>query len=149
MNSPMDLGFAEGLGLHITLFLFSSPSCNHGRGEVCEGVRFKSETCMTIAWALRINGYLVHSCVLHHGSPSSAIRTVDATEHLVACRIWVWPNYIKCRISGPRMVTYTVEYARELETLRGTHGVLLVAGMSGEMLANVFFDCERSGTSVQ
>jgi hypothetical protein len=47
------------------------------------------------------------------------------------------------------MVIYTVEYARELETLRGTHGVLLVAGMSGEMLANVFFDCERSGTSVQ
>ena len=47
------------------------------------------------------------------------------------------------------MVTCTVEYALELATLRGTHGVLLVAGMSGEMLANMFFVCDRSGTSVQ
>ena len=42
----MDLGFAEGLGLHVTLFLFSSPSCSRGRGEVRESVGFKSETCV-------------------------------------------------------------------------------------------------------
>jgi hypothetical protein len=47
------------------------------------------------------------------------------------------------------MGAYTVEYALELATLRGTHSVLLVAGVSREMLANVFFVCGRSGTSVQ
>jgi hypothetical protein len=47
------------------------------------------------------------------------------------------------------MAAYTVEYALEIETLRGTHSVLLVAGVSGEMLANVFFVCDRSGTNVQ
>ena len=47
------------------------------------------------------------------------------------------------------MVRCTEEYTLELATFRGTHGVLLVTGMSGEMLANVFFVFDRSGTSVQ
>jgi hypothetical protein len=47
------------------------------------------------------------------------------------------------------MLTCAVEHALELVTLRGTNGVLLVASMSGEMLANLFFVYDRSCSSVQ
>jgi hypothetical protein len=52
-------------------------------------------------------------------------------------------------MSEPRTVTCTVEYALELATFRGTNGVLLVAGMKGEMSTNLCFVYDTSGTSVQ
>ena len=51
-------------------------------------------------------------------------------------------------MSEPRTVTCTVEYALELATFRGTNGVLLVAGMNGEMSTNLCYE-DTSGTSVQ
>ena len=67
----MDLGFAEGLGLHVTLFLFSSRLVAVGEVKSVRALDSSLRHVWTIAWALRKYGYLVHSCVLHHRSPSS------------------------------------------------------------------------------
>jgi hypothetical protein len=46
VDLPMDLGFTVGLGLSVTISLFSSPSCSRRRGKVRESVGFKSGTCV-------------------------------------------------------------------------------------------------------
>jgi hypothetical protein len=64
MNFPMDLGSTVGLGLSVTIFLFSSPSCSRRRGKVRESVGFKSGTCVDDSMgAAKIRAFCPFPCL--------------------------------------------------------------------------------------
>jgi len=70
VKSPMVLGLAEGATLRVTLFPFHLCLVAVVEVKYVRAVDSSLRHVWTIAWALRNYGYLVHSCVLYHGSPT-------------------------------------------------------------------------------